>query len=46
MLKNLTIEGTAKLLNDKKISAFEIANSYIKEIKDSKKLNCFITISE
>ena len=46
MLKNLTIEGTAKLLNDKKISAFEIANSYIKKIKDSKKLNCFITISE
>ena len=46
MLKNLTIEGTAKLLKDKKISAFEIANSYIKEIKDSKKLNCFITISE
>ena len=46
MLKNLTIEVTAKLLNDKKISAFEIANSYIKEIKDSKKLNCFITISE
>ncbi|MDC3263157.1 Asp-tRNA(Asn)/Glu-tRNA(Gln) amidotransferase subunit GatA [Pelagibacterales bacterium] len=46
MLKNLTIEGTAKLLKDKKISAFEIANSYIKEIKESKKLNCFITISE
>ena len=46
MLDNLTIEKTSKLLNEKKVSALEITNNYLKKIKDSNKLNCFITVSD
>ena len=46
MLDNLTIEKTSKLLSEKQVSALEITNNYLKKIKDSNKLNCFITVSD
>ena len=46
MLDNLTIEKTSKLLSEKQVSALEITNNYLKKIKNSKKLNCFITVSD
>ena len=46
MLDNLTIEKTSKLLIEKQVSALEITNNYLKKIKDSNKLNCFITVSD
>ena len=45
MLDNLTILEASKLIDEKKVSALEITNSYLKKIEDSKKLNCFITVS-
>ena len=45
MLDNLTILEASKLIDEKKVSAVEITNSYLKKIEDSKKLNCFITVS-
>ena len=46
MLDNLTILEASKLIDEKKATALEITNSYIKKIEHSKKLNCFITVSK
>ena len=36
MLDNLTILEASKLIDEKKVSALEITNSYLKKIEDSK----------